>query len=114
MKRERHYYVYIMANMHRTLYVGMTNGLERRVLEHRSKQIPSFVTRYDLTKLVYYEEFQYVLDAIAREKQIKGWRRAKKVALVEDINPDWKDLAAGWFDGQMVDDWAATQRTRRD
>ncbi len=92
----RYYYVYIMANIARTLYIGVTNDLERRVYEHRHKVTPGFTSRYNLTQLVYYEEFGDVREAIAREKQLKGWLRAKKVALIEAMNPEWDDLAAGW------------------
>ncbi len=92
----RHYYVYIMANIARTLYIGVTNDLERRVYQHRHKITPGFTSRYNLTQLVYYEEFGDIREAIAREKQLKGWLRAKKVALIEMMNPEWDDLAAGW------------------
>ncbi len=89
----RQHYVYIMANIARTLYIGVTNDLVRRVFEHRHKFIPGFTSRYNLTHLVYYEGFDDVRDAIAREKQLKGWLRAKKVALIETMNPGWEDLA---------------------
>ena len=94
----RQYYVYIMANLARTLYTGVTNDLERRVFEHREKRIPGFTQRYNLTRLVYYEATNDVRAAIAREKQIKGWLRAKKTALIESMNPKWEDLAADWDD----------------
>jgi len=94
----RRYYVYIMANLARTLYTGVTNDLERRVFEHREKRIPGFTQRYNLTWLVYYEATNDVRAAIAREKQIKGWLRAKKLTLIESMNPEWKDLAADWYD----------------
>jgi len=93
----RSYYVYILTNASRTLYTGVTNDLERRVLEHKRKLIPGFTRRYNLTRLVYFEEFGDIRDAIAREKQIKGWLRARKVALIEATNPTWKDLSADWF-----------------
>jgi Predicted endonuclease containing a URI domain len=88
------YYVYIMTNPSKTLYVGVTNNLELRVRQHKLKQIPGFTTRYNITQLVYYEETSDVLVAIAREKTIKGWLRAKKIALIETINPAWNDLSA--------------------
>jgi len=94
----RQYYVYIMANLARTLHTGVTNDLERRVFEHREKRIPGFTQHYDLTRLVYYETTNDVRTAIAREKQIKGWLRAKKIALIESMNPEWEDLAADWYD----------------
>jgi putative endonuclease len=92
----RQFYVYIMTNHSRTLYTGMTNDLLRRVAEHKQKLIPGFTARYNITRLVYYEETPDVHSAIAREKQIKGWVRAKKVALIEAANPQWRDLSAEW------------------
>ena len=91
------YYVYIMASGRRTLYVGVTGDLQRRVHEHRQKLIDGFTKRYNVTHLVYFESFAEVLDAIAREKQVKAWSRAKKVALVRSQNPKWNDLAKDWF-----------------
>ncbi len=95
-RRMKEYYVYIMTNRSRTLYVGMTNDLMRRISEHKQKLIPGFTSKYNITQLVYYEATNDVLEAIAREKQIKGWLRAKKIALIETINPDWKDLSLDW------------------
>jgi len=92
------YFVYIMTNKSKTLYTGVTNDLERRVHEHKNKQIPGFTGKYNLTKLVYYEEGNDINMAIAREKQIKGWLRAKKIALIEAKNPEWKDLSFEWYD----------------
>ena len=87
------YYVYILTNDHgNVMYVGMTNDLERRLAEHRSGEISGFTSEYHVHKLVHCEEYQSVEEAIAREKQIKGWRRAKKNALVERENPTWRDL----------------------
>jgi len=91
------YYVYIMTNKSRTLYTGITNNLERRVYEHKNKLIEGFTKKYNITKLVYYEISNDVEAAIAREKQIKGWLRRKKIALIESVNPQWKDLSEGWF-----------------
>ena len=94
MKR---YYVYIMTNEARTLYVGVTNDLERRVYEHKRRaNAGSFTSTYNLNRLAYFEEFGDVRDAIAREKQIKGWLRVKKIALIEALNPEWDDLSGGW------------------
>ncbi|MGH7873749.1 MAG: GIY-YIG nuclease family protein [Candidatus Binatia bacterium] len=90
----RSYYVYIMTNPSRTLYVGVTNDLERRVNQHRLKEIPGFTAKYNITQLVYYEETSDILVAIAREKTIKGWLRAKKIGLIESTNPSWQDLTA--------------------
>jgi len=94
MKR---YYVYILASKSRVLYTGVTSDLYRRVAEHKHKQVPGFTARYNVHRLVYYEEYSRVSDAIAREKQIKGWLRQKKVALIEAHNPRWNDLSEGWY-----------------
>lgn len=91
--REVQYAVYIMANRTRTIYTGMTNTLRRRVNEHKEKLIPGFTKRYNINKLVYYEYYDDVRDAIAREKQIKGLLRTKKIALIESMNPTWRDLS---------------------
>jgi putative endonuclease len=88
------YFVYIMASRSQVLYVGMTNNLARRVQEHKTKQPEGFTSRYQVDSLVYCECFQSVRDAILREKQLKGWRRARKVALVEAANPEWQDRSA--------------------
>jgi putative endonuclease len=93
----KQYYVYIMSSHTRTLYVGVTNNLLRRVYEHKQKLIPGFTSRYNLTWLIYCAEGSDVREAIAREKQIKAWSRAKKVALIEEMNPEWEDLAAAWY-----------------
>jgi len=90
------YYVYILASKSRTLYTGVTNNPERRVIEHRRKLVPGFTARYNINRLVYYEVCGDPLAAISREKQIKGWTRLKKVALIESLNRDWKDLSDGW------------------
>ena len=88
-----HYYVYIMTNKYNTvLYTGVTNDLIRRVYEHKNKLVEGFTAKYNLTKLVYYEIFKDVKEAINREKQIKGWKREKKEKLIKGFNPDWKDL----------------------
>ncbi len=93
------YYVYIMTNRSRTLYIGMTNNLRRRVYEHQHKLVPGFTQRYNITRLVFYEMTPDVRSAIEREKQLKGWLRAKKVALIESVNPEWRDLSTDWMDG---------------
>jgi len=94
---QRTYYVYFMTNMSRTLYIGVTSNLEHRVAQHHMKETEGFTKRYNLTMLAYMEEFATPGDAIAREKQLKGWRRARKIELIESLNPEWRDLAAGWF-----------------
>ena len=91
------YYVYIMTNKSKTLYTGVTNNLERRVYEHKHKLIPGFTKRYNMTSLAYYESTSDVREAIAREKQIKGWLRSKKITLIQAMNPRWRDLAEGWY-----------------
>ena len=90
------YHVYIMTNRSRTLYTGVTNDLERRVFEHKSGTGSKFTSKYRITRLVYYEACSDPREAITREKQIKGWLRAKKIALIESVNPDWDDLSAAW------------------
>jgi putative endonuclease len=91
------HYVYIMASASRVLYVGVTSNLHRRVWAHKQKFIDGFTKRYNITRLVYYEETSDIRAAIEREKQIKGWLRAKKVALIESVNPGWSDLSEGWY-----------------
>lgn len=88
------YYIYIITNKYNNvLYTGITSALMKRVFEHKNKIMKGFTTKYNCDKLVYYEHFFRVEDAITREKQIKGWNRAKKIALIESMNPEWKDLA---------------------
>jgi putative endonuclease len=93
----KNYYVYIMASASRVLYTGVTSNLERRVLQHRRKLLGEFTARYNINRLVYYEVSSEIVAAIAREKQIKGWSRKKKIAVIESVNRDWKDLSAGWY-----------------
>jgi putative endonuclease len=89
------YFVYIVTNKGRTtLYIGVTNSLMRRVFQHRQGEIAGFSARYNTNRLVYYEQFNDVRDAIAREKQLKGWSRRKKEALIDGLNPKWTDLGA--------------------
>jgi len=90
------YWVYIMASKSLNLYTGVTGNLQRRVLQHREKLLQGFSAKYNIDRLVYYETFSDILAAIRREKQIKGWLRAKKIALIESTNRDWKDLSDGW------------------
>lgn len=94
---QRLYYVYILTNRSKRLYVGVTNNIYRRIWEHKHPTEPCFTSIYRLDTLVYLEETESIEDAIAREKQIKSWRREKKIALIESINPEWKDLAEGDF-----------------
>ncbi|HEY8108745.1 MAG TPA: GIY-YIG nuclease family protein [Patescibacteria group bacterium] len=90
------YFVYILSNHSRTLYVGITSNLERRLFEHKHGLVEGFTKRYRINRLVRYEETHDVQEAIRREKQIKGWVRRKKVALIERGNPHWEDLAESW------------------
>jgi putative endonuclease len=92
MVRDHSYFVYIVASRSRTLYIGVTNALIRRVTEHREGTFDGFTKKYAVHRLVYFERFQYVGNAIAREKELKGWMRAKKIALIESRNPTWDDL----------------------
>jgi putative endonuclease len=95
--REFDYVVYIMTSKSRVLYTGITNNLSRRVFEHKTDQIEGFTKRYRVHRLVYFELYNYIKGAIAREKEIKRWVRQRRVALIESINPTWEDLAAEWF-----------------
>ena len=105
------FYVYIMTNRPRShvLYTGMTGNLERRVFEHKNKLVPGFTSRYNLTRLAYCESFAYADAAIDREKEIKGWRRSKKIRLIEAANPHWHDLAERWSDVYKPDDSVTTR-----
>ncbi len=96
MSGGRTYYVYIMTNQSRTLYVGVTNNIRRRVDQHRTGIVEGFTHHYKIDVLVYVEAFSDAYSAIAREKQIKRWRREKKLALIAQDNPDWRDLSDGW------------------
>jgi putative endonuclease len=90
---EKRFYVYLLTNYHNTvIYTGVTNNLERRILEHKNKVNRGFTSKYNVYKLVYFEEFRYILNAIAREKQIKAGSRAKKISLIESVNKEWRDL----------------------
>jgi len=93
----RRYYVYILASASGVLYTGVTNSLQRRVIQHRLKQVPGFTKKYNVTRLVYFEVFGNIRLAIAREKEIKAWTRKKRVTLIESKNPRWADLSADWF-----------------
>ncbi|MGD0446392.1 MAG: GIY-YIG nuclease family protein [Edaphobacter sp.] len=91
------YYVYILASTFQKLYTGVTNNLSRRIAEHKADKNPnSFTARYKIYKLVYFERFQYIQDATARETQIKGWLRIKKLQLIAENNPTWRDLSLEW------------------
>jgi len=87
------YFVYIVASVSRTIYIGVTNDLGRRVNEHRTRDTPGFTSTYNVDRLVWFEEFADPAAAISREKQLKSWRRAKKIKLIESMNPSWDDLS---------------------
>jgi putative endonuclease len=95
-RTERTYYVYILTSKSGTLYTGVTNSILHRVRQHKNKEHPGFTAKYDVNRLVYYEMFGSVIFAIRREKEIKGWTRKKKIALIESQNPKWEDLAKRW------------------
>lgn len=93
------YFVYILTNhLTTTLYIGCTNNLERRVYEHKKKLVDGFTKKYNLDRLVYFEESDDFITARERERQLKGWLRRRKAALVETMNPEWRDLSANWFE----------------
>jgi len=93
----RQFAVYILSCASQVLYIGVTSDLIRRVAEHKSKAVPGFTAKYGLDRLVYYELTANFRAAIAREKELKAWRREKKIRLIQSMNPEWRDLAAGWF-----------------
>lgn len=93
----KEYYIYIMTNRSRTLYTGVTSDLMRRVYEHKNKLIEGFTSKYNIRYLVYYESTSSIYAALEREKQIKGWRREKKIVLIESMNPTWNDLSKEWY-----------------
>ncbi len=91
-------YVYIMGSAGGALYIGITNDIERRVLEHKQKQVEGYARRFSTDRLLYFEEFNHPADAIAAEKKLKGWLRKKKLALIRTINPKFRDLSEDWFE----------------
>jgi putative endonuclease len=97
MDQPQQYFVYIMTNRSKTLYVGVTNDLYRRYHEHKHKLISGFTAKYNIRFLVYYEATSDVREALTREKQLKGWLRSKKIRLIESTNHEWKDLSAEWY-----------------
>jgi putative endonuclease len=100
MQSPEQFFVYIMTNGPKSsvLYSGVSGDLRQRVWQHKNKLMPGFIKRYNLTCLVYFERFSCPDAAISREREIKGWRRSKKIALVESMNPRWDDLAKNWWD----------------
>lgn len=93
----RIYFAYILTNKSRRLYTGVTNDLKRRMFEHKNRLVQGFTHKYNLDRLVWYEEFGDVRNAISREKEIRGWLRKRKIALIESVNPEWQDLSHGYF-----------------
>jgi putative endonuclease len=92
------FYVYIMSSLTGTLYIGVTNNIVRRVWEHKNNKVAGFTQKYECHILVYYQSFQYINDAINREKQLKKWNGRKKENLIKVNNPHWKDLSEGWYE----------------
>ena len=92
------YYVYVMTNRAKTLYIGVTTDLKRPVYEHKQKLTEGFTSKYNINKLVVYETTSDIKSAITREKQLKGWSRKKKIKLIESKNPEWDDLSSGWYE----------------
>jgi len=95
--------VYILTSRSRTLYIGVTNNLRRRILEHKCKVMPGFSSRYNCDRLVWFATFQYVDKAIATETRLKGWLRARKIALIVEKNPTWEDLSAAWYTQEQLE-----------
>ncbi len=96
-KNIHQYYLYILSNKkNETLYIGVTNDLERRMFEHKNKLVEGFTSKYGLDKLIYFETYQYVNDAIKREKNMKKWKRQWKINLIEEDNANWEDLSEDW------------------
>jgi putative endonuclease len=96
MPNDHRYFVCILSSWTQRLYVGVTNDLERRVAQHKRREMDGFTKKYNIDRLVYYEETSQVSDALALERHIKGWVRAHKIMLVQETNPTWQDLAADW------------------
>ncbi|MGG6232050.1 GIY-YIG nuclease family protein [Tenacibaculum sp. SDUM215027] len=97
-KTNHQYYIYIITNKKEgVLYIGVINNLERRIFEHKNKLVKGFSSKYNLDKLIYFEEYQFIEEAIKREKNMKKWKRAWKTNLVIKENPNWEDLAKNWY-----------------
>jgi putative endonuclease len=104
---------YIMASRSRNLYIGMTGHLRRRVLEHKCKLHEGFTSRYHCDRLVWFENFEYVNNAIAMEKKLKGWLRTRKIALIETKNPTWEDLSVGWYTEEQLEKFGTDKQILR-
>jgi putative endonuclease len=107
---EGSYFTYIVASRSRTIYIGVTGDLLKRVFDHKWKEHEGFTATYNCDRLVWFESHQDVTRAIAREKQLKAWRREKKIALIERMNPAWVDLSKDWYDVEPADFKRATDR----
>jgi putative endonuclease len=110
---EPRYSTYIVASRSRTLYIGITGDLRRRVFQHKWKEYEGFSAKYNCDRLVWFEHYQDVAKAISRETQLKKWNRAKKIALIERMNPPWADLSRDWFEYEPADYKRATDRLDR-
>jgi putative endonuclease len=106
------YFTYIMASRSRTLYIGVTGDLHRRVFQHKWKEQEGFTARYNCDRLVWFERHQFVQKAIGREKELKGWSRSKKIALIESVNTGWLDLSGEWYDCEPADYRRAIDRIK--
>jgi putative endonuclease len=100
---EGSYFTYIMAGRSHTLYIGVTGDLRKRVFQHKWKEHEGFTARYNCDRLVWFERYQDVRNAIGREKALKGWRRSRKIALIESVNPAWIDLSRDWYEVEPAD-----------
>jgi putative endonuclease len=107
------YHVYIMTNRSGTLYTGITAGLEHRVWQHKTARVEGFTKRYKINRLVYFEEYADVRDAIAREKQVKAWTRKKRIDLINSMNSKWLDLSEGWYESEASDNDEPLLQNRR-
>jgi len=101
MRERKTYFVYILGSLSGTLYVGITSRPERRMWQHKQRVTDGFTSKYDVDRLLYWESFDDVRNAIEREKQLKGWRREKKIALIRSMNPHWEDLSKDWCEPQV-------------
>ena len=104
------YFTYIVASRSHTLYIGVTSNLHKRMFQHKWKEYGGFTAQYNCDRLVWFESYQDIRAAIAREKQLKGWRREKKIALIEKSNPTWQDLSREWYEAEPADFKRATDR----
>ncbi len=111
---EWRFYVYIIASKSRVIYTGMTGNMRKRIFEHRNDLVDGFTKKYRCHRLVHWESFDDVRNALNREKEIKGWRRSRKVALIEETNPTWEDFAAKWYEQQVPRRCAPRDDTHRE